>query len=151
MRLTVRSALWLMIAATIVVSAASAADKPASLDELIQQSRTAFAAEKYADALALAQQALQRPEFDDAVPAFQFHTLQIASSAAWANEDYLSAHEFLVASASFPQADGDLWWRRALLASAVENWPDAALSLTALAEKWPASLTSNETEVSVVL
>jgi tetratricopeptide (TPR) repeat protein len=140
----------LLIAAWLAAPALRAAPTP-TLYELVEQGRQAFLTENFADSLSLIQQALERPDFAHADPKLQYSALQLASGSAWATEDYLTAHEFLVAAASLPQADGDLWWRRALLASAVDNWADAALSLTALAEKWPTTFTGSTLEGDVVL
>ena len=122
----------------------SAAVPAKEIFDLVQQGRAALEAEKPAEALKLLEQAMAKPGFSNADPAIQYFALLVASFAAEAINDNAKAHEFLVAATRFPDADADLWTRRAGTASAIDQWEDAAQSLSTVAKKWPKELKDDE-------
>ena len=114
------------------------------LFDLIQQARAELEAEKPAEALNLLEQTIAKPGFKNADPALQHFALLVASYAAQGTGDYARTHELLVDGTRFPNADAELWTRRAQMAGAVGKWDDVARSLTTVARNWPKQLQSDD-------
>ncbi len=112
--------------------------------DLVQQGRAALVAEKPAEALKLVEQAIAKPAFDEMPSELQYFAYLVGSFAAEGAENNARAHELLVKGTQFPDADADLWTRRAQTAAPVGAWDDAALSLTTVAKKWPKQLKNDE-------
>ena len=70
----------------------------------------------------------------------QFRAILFASLAARGREDYLAAHEFMAIATGYPDAKAEHWVLRASMASWIDNWADAGLSITTVAKDWPAAL-----------
>jgi tetratricopeptide (TPR) repeat protein len=138
----------LMLAAVLCFSHTVHAVEPPvparEIYDLAEQGRAALVAEKPADALKLLEKAMAKPGFNKAPPELQYFALMLASYAAEGTEDKSKAHEYLVAATRFPDADAELWTRRAGTAAATSQWEDAALSLTTVAKQWPKELKADE-------
>ena len=106
----------------------------------IERGRQALIAEKYPDATKALDEALQKPEFATLPKSDQYRTFLFASIAAQGREDYLGAHEFTVIATSYPDADQHVWIMRTRYAYWMDNYADAAKSLTTIAKQWPKSL-----------
>ena len=140
--LLLAGALWF---APMVHAVGTPATVPAKeIFDLVQQGRTALEAEKPAEALKLLEQAMAKPGFINTDPAIQYFALLVASYAAQGSENHARAYELLVAASRFPDADAELWTRRAGAAARIGNWEDAAQSLTTVAKKWPKELKGDE-------
>jgi len=112
--------------------------------DLVQQGRSQLENDKPAEALRLLERAIAKPGFKNTEPALQHFALLVASYAAQGSGNYARAHELLVEATRFPNADAELWTRRAQMAGAVGKWDDVALSLTTVAKKWPKQLQSDD-------
>lgn len=111
---------------------------------LVQQGREALEAEKPDAALKLLEQAISHPGFSNTDPAIQYFALLVGSYAAEGARNTARAYEFLVAGTRFPDADAELWIRRAHNAVAIGKPADAAQSLTTVAKKWPEELSGDD-------
>jgi tetratricopeptide (TPR) repeat protein len=143
------SAVLLLAGALFLAPMVHAVETPAAAQakeifDLVQQGRASLEAEKPAEALKLLEQAIAKPGFSNADPAIQYFALLVASYAAQSTDNPARAHELLVAATRFPDADAELWTRRAGTAAAIGQWEDAALSLTTVAKKWPKELQGDE-------
>jgi tetratricopeptide (TPR) repeat protein len=143
------SAVLLLACALLFARVVSAVETPPAVPakeifDLVQQGRAALEAEKPADALKMLEKAIAKPGFSNADPAIQYFALLVASYAAQGTDDNARAHELLVAATRFPDADAELWTRRAGTAAAIGQWEDAAQSLTIVAKKWPKELVGDE-------
>jgi tetratricopeptide (TPR) repeat protein len=112
--------------------------------DLAEQARVALVAEKPADALKLIEKAIAKPGFINTPPELQYFALMLGSYAAEGTKDNARAHELLVTASRFPDADAELWTRRAGAAARTGMWEDAALSLTTAAKKWPKDFKHDE-------
>lgn len=140
----------LLLAGALTVSrdvhavAATAEVQGKEILDLVQQGRAALMAEKPADALKLVEQAIAMPGFGQMPPELQYFAYLVVSYAAEGTENNARAHEFLVLASRSPDADAELWTRRARTAAPLKLWDDAALSLTTVAKKWPKQLKNDE-------
>jgi tetratricopeptide (TPR) repeat protein len=139
--LLLAGALWF---APLVHPIEPAAASGKEIYDLVEKGRAALHANKYTEASKLLEQAMANPGFSQAEPALQYFALLVASYAAEGTEDNARAHELLVEATRFPDADAELWTRRAQTASAITVWEDVALSLTTVAKKWPKELKGDE-------
>jgi tetratricopeptide (TPR) repeat protein len=111
---------------------------------LIQQGKEALDADKSADALEFLEQAITTPGFGETEPAIQYFAYLLGSFAAAGAEDTAKMHEFLVAASRFPDADADVWTRRAQSEVLLGKPEDAAQSLMTVARKWPKELKGDD-------
>ena len=140
--LLLAGALW--FAPTVHAVENPAAVPVKEIFDLVEKGRAALVAEKPAEAAKLLEQAIAQPGFNNADPAIQYFAYLVASYAAEGTEDNASAHKYLVAATRFPDADAELWTRRAGAAARLQKWDDAAWSLTAVANKWPKEFKTDE-------
>lgn len=112
--------------------------------DLIQEGRAALTADKPADALKLVEEAIAKPGFGAMPPELQYFAYLVGSYAAEGVDNNARAHELLLLATRFPDADAELWTRRARTAAPISAWDDAALSLTTVARKWPKQLKNDE-------
>ena len=110
------------------------------VDDTIERARVALEDEKYAEAGKAIDEALQKPGFARLSQSDQLRAILLASEAARGREDYLAAHEFMAVATGFPGAGAGQWVMRARLASWIDNWADAGLSIRTVAKDWPAAL-----------
>lgn len=110
------------------------------VDAEIEKGRLALAAQNYVDASKALEIALQMPSFLQLSKFDQFHAVLFASLAARGREDYLAAHEYLTIATDYPDAKPEHWVMRAQMASWVDAWADAGLSIKTVATRWPNSL-----------
>jgi len=111
---------------------------------LIQQGKDALDADKSADALKLLEKAIATPGFGDTESAIQYFAYLLGSFAAVGTGDNAKAHDFLVAASRFPDADAEVWTRRAQSEVLLGKPEDAAQSLMTVARKWPKDLKGDE-------
>jgi tetratricopeptide (TPR) repeat protein len=142
------SAALLLIAALYFTSVHAVQTPPAvpakEIFDLVEKGRAALVAEKPADAMKLIEKAIATPGFINTPPELQYFALMLGSYAAEGIEDKARAHELLVAATRFPDADAELWTRRAGAAANTGKWEDAAAALTTVAKKWPKELKNDE-------
>jgi hypothetical protein len=93
-----------------------------------------------AGALPLLKAAVAAPTFADLGDDQRYAALVMYGGALFATEDYTGALTQLRTASGFSEADGMVWSLRFLAAQAARNQTDALLSLTAIAQRWPASL-----------
>ncbi len=140
--------LVLLLAGAPVFSPASAqsAATPSRSEvfELIEQGRQALLADKFAESGKLLESAIRSEAFSGIDPTAQYRAFLFASLAASGREDYLGAHEFLIAATQYSDATPAQWLLRARYASWVDAWADAGASLTTVAQLWPAELQKEE-------
>lgn len=77
-------------------------------------------------------------------PTAQYRAFLFASLAASGREDYLGAHEFMMAATQFSEATPAQWLLRARYASWVDAWADAGASITRVAQLWPSELQNDD-------
>ncbi len=111
---------------------------------LIENGRQALVANKYGEASEALEAAMELSVFQHLPPAVQHQGFLIASFAASGREDYLDAHEFMMAATEYDQADAAQWLLRARYASFVEEWADAALAITTVARRWAGEIAKDE-------
>jgi hypothetical protein len=124
-------------AITIPASAAEAYDT-------LESARQALLKDDYAAAGLATDAILKMRDFAGLDPGLQFRTVYFAAFAAAGREDYLSAHEWMIAATQFDAAESAQWLMRARYAMAVDALPDAALALTTTARRWPAALVEDD-------
>jgi tetratricopeptide (TPR) repeat protein len=107
---------------------------------IIKQAQQAWLNQQYQEAGDAVEQVLAMPEFAAVGDSLQLQTFMIGGLAAFAREDYLSAHEFMVLATDFPDATAETWLLRAQFASTLEAWPDAASSIATVARRWPKAI-----------
>jgi hypothetical protein len=140
--------LWL-VGAPALAQISSAADpdtaaRTEGVRMLIESGRQALMADKYAEAGEALEAAMELEGFGRLPAAVQHQALLIASFAASGREDYLAAHEYMMAATEFDEADAAQWLLRARYAAAVEAWPDAGLSITTVARRWSGEVAKEE-------
>lgn len=127
-------------------SAAATAPSRTEIPQLVDDGRKALLDENYAKAGELLESVIRSEDFSAADSAVQFRAFLFASLAAAARQDYLSAHEFMMAATQYSQATPEQWMLRARYAAIVEDVADAGASLTAVAELRPAELQKDENQ-----
>jgi tetratricopeptide (TPR) repeat protein len=127
-------------AAAISLGAIPVPPDTREVDAAIERGRQALLADNYVDAGKAIEEALQKPAFAQLSKSDQFRAILLASLAARGREDYLAAHEFMVIATGYPDAKAEHWVLRASMASWIDNWADAGLSITTVAKDWPAAL-----------
>lgn len=138
----------LLLSATPVTPQSSAL--PADIVALVEQGGEALEAGEYQKSLTALRSAFSNPAFQDSDPRLQYFAFTLASHAAGMTEDHLSSHEYLVVATAFPQADSEDWIRRAVMATLLDKWDDAALSLSTAARKWPKAFEGLPYQVQIV-
>ena len=121
-------------------SSGSSQGTPEQVLELIEQGRQALVADKFAEATQALEAALQMPVLETMSTEVQNRAFLFAGLAASGREDYLGAHEYLVAATHYDEATSEEWMMRAQFASWIDAWSDAGLALTKLATRWPAEI-----------
>jgi hypothetical protein len=111
---------------------------------LIESGRQALLADKYVEASEALEAAMELSVFEHLAPGVQHQAFLIASFAASGRDDYLGAHEFMMAATEYDEANAAQWLLRARYASWVEEWADAALSITTVARRWSAEIAKDE-------
>ena len=111
---------------------------------LIENGRQALVAERYAEAGAAIEAAIELDAFEQLPTVAQHQAFLIASFAASGREDYLEAHEFMLAATEYDEADAAHWLLRARYASFVDQWADAGLSITTVARRWAGEIVKDE-------
>ena len=110
------------------------------VDAAIERGRKALLADDYVEAGKAIDEALQKTAFVQLSKSDQFRAILLASLAARGREDYLAAHEFIAVATGYPDAKAEHWVTRARMASWIDNWADAGLSIRTVAKTWPAAL-----------
>ena len=110
------------------------------VDAAIERGRKALLADDYVEAGKAIDEALQKTAFVQLSKSDQFRAILLASLAARGREDYLAAHEFIAVATGYPDAKAEHWVTRARMASWIDNWADAGLSIRTVAKDWPAAL-----------
>lgn len=118
----------------------SAVQALAEIGEPIQLAIQAMRAGKFDEAGKALESVIHSEVFPRIDPGLQYHTFLLASLAADGRQDHLGAHEFAMAATHFPMAKAEQWLQRARFAARVDNFVDAALSMTTVAQRWPAEL-----------
>jgi tetratricopeptide (TPR) repeat protein len=148
--LKARSNYWLLAACFLVLTHAQVHAKPApsrnEIPQLIEEGRQALLSEKYTRASEVLESVIRSDSFPAVDEVIQYRAFLFAGLAAAAREDYLSAHEFMMAATQYTQASPEQWMLRARYAAIVEAWADAGASLTAVAQLWPAELQKEENQ-----
>lgn len=144
------AAALLAIVLVFTQTASAQGVSPPAIDEVVEQGRKALLAENYPEASKLLEQVMNRPDFANADPDLQFFTFLLASFAAEATDDNLSAHEYLVVATSHPDADGETWLRRARTAAILEKWTDAGESLITVAKRFPKAFNGDEPQIWLI-
>jgi hypothetical protein len=111
---------------------------------LIESGRQALLADKYVEASEALEAAMELGVFQRLQPAVQHQAFLIAAFAASGRDDYLGAHEFMMAATEFDEANAAQWLLRARYASWVEEWADAALAITTVARRWAGEIAKDE-------
>jgi len=121
-------------------AASPAVATPASADEAyetLERGRQALVADKYVEAGQAMDAILRMRSFDALDAGLQFRTVLFAAIAASGREDFLGAHEYMMAATQFDEAEAPQWMLRARYASYVDALPDAALAVATTARRWP--------------
>jgi hypothetical protein len=129
------------------------AQAPAPLADaylVLERGRVALLAEKYVEAGEALDSLLHSREFAGLDASLQFRTFLFSALAASGRDDYLSAHEYMLAATQFPEADAEQWMLRARYALYVDALPDAALALTTTARRWPEALMEDDDQKEFV-
>jgi hypothetical protein len=141
-----RANCWLLVLFLIAGQPANAQPPPRAYTiQLIEQGRQALLADQYVEAGKSLEAAIRSEAFAAIDPEAQYRAFVFASLAASGREDYLGAHEFMMAATHFSEATPAQWLLRARYASWVDAWADAGASITKVAQLWPAEL-QNEDE-----
>lgn len=134
----------LLLGLSAVTTTAHAADavpeEVATTVAMVERGRQAMVAGDPKAATQAFDEAFAQPVFQYLSDEFQMTTFTLASLAARETGDYLSALELMTMATRYLDADADHWVLRAIMASAVESWPDAGLAIGTLAKRWPKSL-----------
>ncbi len=136
----------LLICISLLSPATWAADTDVVYDA-IERGRLALVAENYVEAGKALDQALHNPHFEALPERDQFIGIFFAAIAAQGREDYLGAHEYMTLATEYPEAGAEHWTMRARLAYWVENWLDAGTAITAVAKRWPKSLSDLDSQL----
>jgi tetratricopeptide (TPR) repeat protein len=134
--------LLIVLVASVWAELPSARAAEIDVMNIIERGRQALLADKYAEAAEAIDEALKMPEFVELDDTVQFNVLLFGAFADRGREDYLGAHEYMLLATEFPDAKAEHWFMRAQYASWVEAWPDALVAVTAIAKRWPESLST---------
>jgi tetratricopeptide (TPR) repeat protein len=107
---------------------------------IIEQAEQARLQAQYQEAGDAIEQVLTMPQFVELDASLQLQAFLTGGLAAFAREDFLSTHEFMVLVTGFPDATAEHWLLRAESANSLEAWPDEANSLAMVARQWPDAL-----------
>lgn len=152
--MTSKSPLWILV--LFLAGAAPALAQPANTPGsdlvartegalmLIESGRQALLADKYSEASDAVEAAMELAVFEQLPPGVQHQAFLIASFAASGRDDYLGAHEFMMAATEYDEANAAQWLLRARYASWVEEWADAALAITTVARRWSGEIAKDE-------
>jgi hypothetical protein len=113
---------------------------PKSLDEEIALIREALknADQKKWDDVAKELLVATNSQFFQNINDFgRYKAIQFLSVASYNIKDFKTAFSAARTASELPEADGTDWYRRAWVASYIDEKPDAAQSLATLAKRWP--------------
>jgi len=135
--------LWLGPGAPPARGAEPASSAPAllALREKLRSAGHALDAKDYTTASQALNEILDDDAFQDLSSGERYAAVVFATFSAVGRNDPLAAHGFAIAATSFREAGAEVWRMRAGLAIQLEEWKDAAVSLTTLANQWPTELT----------
>jgi len=108
--------------------------------QLVQDAFEELGHNEMASAQAKLDLALASKGFAQLPTNLRYRALLISSMIAAENEQQAKAHELATRATSFDQADRTAWMIRLSCAFAIGDYPDAAQSLTVLAQRWPDKL-----------
>jgi tetratricopeptide (TPR) repeat protein len=139
----------LLLAGAVGLQSADAAESRsigapgnAAILGVVERARQALLTDKFTEAAAFVEEVLSMPEFATLDDSMQFHVFLFGAYADSGRKEYLGAHEYMVLATEFEHAAAEHWFMRARYASWVDAWPDALTAVTAIARRWPESMTS---------
>jgi tetratricopeptide (TPR) repeat protein len=151
MYLAAATALLLSIAcagrATVATESRDTSDQSASVADAMRIVQRAFEDARHnntATADAELDEALHSPGFGGLPEDVRYQTLLMASLVASETGQNKKTHDLAVKATGFPQADDMAWIVRFSSAFTIQDYDDAALSLTKFAQRWPAKLDNVE-------
>ena len=133
---------------------APAVAAPATAEEAfatLERGRQALLADKYVEAGQATDAIMRMSGFQGLDERLQFRTFYFAALAAAGRQDFLSAHEWMMAATQFDEAAAMQWMTRARYAMIIDALPDAAAALTAIAGRWPAALVEDDDHKDFVI